>query len=257
MIPQLTKGRTVENLFSIESQRMENYSNLMHSKILLVEDSLEFQKMIESTMGFKYKIDCAASLEEAKAKIHSGDYALILLDVVLPDGTAFDLIRDIRDYLELSHTPIIFLTAKNSISDKFTGFSLGADDYVTKPFDTTELMLRVDSLILKSLKRKYHSENIQCGPIRLEVLNMSIFIDENGTERQINVTPIEFKLLLKLIQNNHKVLSRQQLLDSVWGNGVFIEDRSIDKHISAIRKKIHPYGEHIKTMSGVGYKFHI
>jgi DNA-binding response OmpR family regulator len=227
----------------------------MHTKILLVEDSLEFQKVIESTMGFKYKIDCVGSVEDARARIASGDYALILLDVMLPDGSAFDLVRGVRESLELSHTPIIFMTAKNSISDKFTGFSLGADDYVTKPFDATELMLRVDSLILKSQKRKYYSENIQCGPIRLEVMNMAIFVTIDGAERQISATPIEFKLLLKLIQNNQKVLSRQQLLDSVWGNGVYIEDRSIDKHISAIRKKIHPFGELIKTMSGVGYKF--
>ena len=86
---------------------------------------------------------------------------------------------------------------------------------------------------------------------------ISITPENKFIEEKINgqITPIEFKLLLKLIQNNQKVLSRQQLLDSVWGNGVYIEDRSIDKHISAIRKKIHPFGELIKTMSGVGYKF--
>ncbi len=236
---------------------MHIYIERMQTRILLVEDSLEFQKIIESTMGFKYKVDVAGSLEEAKSKLQNAEYGLILLDVMLPDGTAFDLVRDIRDSLEISHTPIIFMTAKNSISDKFTGFSLGADDYVTKPFDATELMLRVDSQIVKSQKRKYHSENIQCGPFRLEVMNMSIFLETEGSERQISVTPIEFKLLLKLIQNNQKVLSRQQLLDGVWGNGVYIEDRSIDKHISAIRKKIHPFGEYIKTMSGVGYKFQL
>lgn len=227
----------------------------MHNKILLIEDSQEFQMIIEKIMGFKYRIEYANSLEEARSKIIAENYALILLDVMLPDGMGFDLCRELREHLEFSGTPVIFLTAKTSISDKYTGFSLGAHDYVTKPFDSTELLLRVDSTILKSQRTRYYSENIVRGPLRLQVQSMSVRVEVDKEEKQIPVTPIEFKLLLKLVQNKDVVLSRQQLLDAVWGQNVYIDDRTVDKHICTIRKKIQPYGDSIKTVSGMGYKF--
>ncbi len=230
---------------------------MMQSRILLIEDSIESQLIVQRALGFKYQVETASSVEEARIKINSRSYALILMDVMLPDGQGFDLCREVRDQLESTSTPVVFLTGKNSISDKYAGFSLGADDYVTKPFDTAELLIRVDSLILRAQRRRYFSENITKGPIRLEVQNMSVFLNVDGEERQISMTPIEFKLLLKFVQSHQIVLTRQQLLDSIWGNDVFIEDRSIDKHICTIRKKIQPYDHSIKTVSGVGYKFQI
>lgn len=230
----------------------------MYNRILLVEDSQESQKIIESSLSFKYKLDCVDSISAArlrKSQIENNFYDLILLDILLPDGTGFDLCREMQSAIESSSTPVFFLTAKDSLSDKLTGFSLGADDYVTKPFDSAELLVRIDSKILKSQKRKFLSQNIVQGPIRLNISCMSVYLQNNDQEKRVDMTPVEFKLLLKLIQSKQKILSRQELMDSVWGGDVYIEDRSIDKHISAIRKKINPFGDFIKTVYGIGYEF--
>lgn len=228
----------------------------MQDKILVVEDSIEFQKTIEMALGFKYKVECVDSLSLARNKVQKGNYSLILLDIMLPDGMGFDFCKEIQENAELSTIPVIFLTAKDSFSDKMIGFSLGADDYVTKPFDPAELLLRVDSRITKAQKKKYMTENIHRGPLRLEVPSMAAFLKKRtDDESRLDMTPIEFKILLKLVQNNEQVLSRQQLMDSVWGHEVYVEDRSIDKHISALRKKLNPFGDMIKTVSGVGYMF--
>jgi DNA-binding response OmpR family regulator len=244
-------------IYSNPTSELSYHKPMVQNHVLLVEDSPEYQLIIEKAMSFKYKLDVANSLAEARTKIANRNYALILLDVMLPDGDGFDLFRELREQLELTNTPVVFLTAKTSITDKYAGFSLGADDYITKPFDTTELLLRVDWRIVKSQRNKYLSENIKRGALHLEVQNMCVYLEGDGTKRQVAMTPIEFKLLLKLVQNDQIVFSRQQLLDSVWTQDVFIEDRSIDKHISSIRKKIRPYDEYIKTVSGIGYKFQI
>jgi len=230
----------------------------MQNKILLVEDSLDYQKMVRSALGFKYQLDFATSLDQAKKKVHSGDYDLMILDVLLPDGTGFDFYSEMQAELEAKQIPVIFLTGKSDISDKMMGFSLGADDYLTKPFDPPELLIRVDSRISKNQKRKHQAENLKKGPLRFEVANFSLYLNsKDAEEKRIDMTPIEFKILLRLAQNSNKVLSRQQLLDGVWGHEVYIEDRCIDKHICSIRKKINPYGNHIKTVSGVGYEFQV
>jgi len=228
----------------------------MQNKILLVEDSPEFQKMVRSSLGIKYELDVATSVEMARRKVEQGEYNLIIMDVGLPDGSGFDLFRDLQNELEVQQTPVIFLTGKSDLSDKMIGFALGADDYLTKPFDPAELLLRVDSRIMKSQKKKYLAENLKRGPLRFDISHLSLFVrSEDGAEQRADVTPLEFKILLRLARNGNSVTSRQELLDGVWGRDIFIEDRSIDKHICAIRKKIKPYGKNIRTVSGVGYEF--
>lgn len=230
----------------------------MQNKILLVEDNTDFQQLIKASIGFKYEVEMASSLDQARKKIQTTDYDLILMDVTLPDGISFDLVRELSHDLENKQIPVIFLTGRTEIGDKMIGFSLGAYDYLTKPLDLVELLLRIDSHLLRNQKRRSSLENIKKGPLRFEVINFSLFLQNNdGSESRAEVTPLEFKILLKLAQNSNKVLSRQQLLDGVWGNNVFIEDRCIDKHICAIRKKVSPYGDHIKTISGVGYEFKV
>jgi two-component system phosphate regulon response regulator PhoB len=178
------------------------------------------------------------------------------LDVLLPDGQGYDLCREIQgDLGEEGGVPVIFLTGKTTVADKFLGFSVGADDYVTKPFDPAELMVRVDHMILRYEKRKQQSEVIVRGPLKINLGSYAAFLKNETGESRVDLTPVEFKLLLKLAQNPNRVMSREQLIDGVWGNGVFIEDRSVDKHISAIRKKLHPTVDSIKTISGVGYEF--
>ncbi len=225
--------------------------------ILVVEDSADSALIIKSSLGFKFKIEIVGTLAEARMKLVHTSYSLLLIDVLLPDGLGFDLYKEFNQTLERSGTPVIFLTSKNSIEDKYLGFSLGADDYVTKPFDPDELLLRVESQVLRSQRRRFLSENISRGPLRLEVQSMAAYLKVDEGEKHISLTPIEFKLLLHLAQNPNLVLSRTQLLQAIWGSQVFIEDRSIDKHICTLRKKIHPYEAAVKTVSGIGYKFQL
>ncbi len=227
----------------------------MENKILVVEDMPEYHKMIQVCLGYKYQIDYVENIQDARTKLKSNEYQLILLDVVLPDGSGFDFCREIQSDPKFAETPVIFLTAMNTISDKILGLSIGVDDYIVKPFDPAELVARVDLRILKSKKRKNNIENFKRGALRFELYGLRLYIESDNAEKKIDVTPIEFKILLKLAQNTNRVFSRQQILDSVWGNNVYIDDRSIDKHISAIRKKIEPHHKYIRTVSGVGYEF--
>lgn len=229
----------------------------MENKILVVEDLPEYQKLIQVCLGYKYQLDIADSLTTARAKLKAHDYKLILLDILLPDGSGFDFCREIQSSSKHQDIPIIFLTAKNSTSDKVLGISIGVDDYIVKPFDPAELVARVDLRILKAMKKKQIDENYKKGPLRFELAGLRLYVETDQAEKKVDVTPIEFKILLKLAQNTNRVFSRQQILDSVWGFNVFIDDRSIDKHISSIRKKIEPHQKFIKTVSGIGYEFKI
>jgi DNA-binding response OmpR family regulator len=227
------------------------------NKILVVEDLPEYHKLIQVCLGYKYQIDIADTLASARQKLKINTYKLILLDVLLPDGSGFDFCREIQAEENSQETPIVFLTAKNSTSDKVLGFSIGVDDYIVKPFDPAELVARVDLRILKAMKKRQIEENFKKGPLRFELAGLRLYVENQDTEKKVDMTPIEFKILLKLAQNTNRVFSRQQILDSVWGYNVFIDDRSIDKHISSIRKKIDPYQKFIKTVSGIGYEFKV
>lgn len=227
----------------------------MENKILVVEDMLEYQKLIQFSIGYKYKIDFSGTAQNARQQLNSNTYVLILLDIQLPDGSGLDLCREIHADSRHQDIPIIFLSAKNSTSDKVLGLSIGVDDYIVKPFDPAELAARIDLRIMKSDKRKASAENFMSGPLRFELMGLRLFLVAESEEKKIDVTPIEFKILLKLAQNNNRVFSRQQILDSVWGQDVYIDDRSIDRHISSIRKKIEPFQKVIKTISGIGYEF--
>lgn len=227
----------------------------MMPKILVVEDSPEFRKMVSSILSLRFEVESVDSLQTAREKIKQTQYELILLDVMLPDGLGFDLCCEMKiESAENSETPIIFLTGRSSTSDKVYGFSLGAEDYLTKPFEPAELIARVESKIRKSNKNKMNLQSTKNGPFRFEIPSLSLFIEVDGSDKKIDVTPLEFKLLLKLAQNNQRVFSRQQLIDAAWGTNIFVEDRCVDKHISTIRKKIDPFGRVIKTVSGIGYE---
>lgn len=223
--------------------------------ILVVEDQMEFQSLIGVSLGYKYAIDFANDIVSARKRILAKSYQLILLDVVLPDGSGFNFYREIQSNINCKDVPVIFLTSKSSTQDIVFGFSLGADDYIVKPFDPSVLLARVDIRILKSEKKKLSQNIFKRGSLKFELFGLKLLIDDNLNEKTIDVTPIEFKILLKLAQNSNRILSRQQIMDTVWGSNIYIDDRCIDKHISSIRKKIVPFDFYIKTISGVGYEF--
>jgi DNA-binding response OmpR family regulator len=150
---------------------------------------------------------------------------------------------------------VIFLTAKNSVSDKVLGFSVGADDFISKPFDGLELKARVDSRLRKRDRERAESDILKLGDIEINKSTQKVQIFENGQATDIDLTPIEFKLLLFLCKEVNKVYSRDEILNSVWGESIHVYSRSVDTHISKLRKKLGSKSSYIESVHGSGYRF--
>ncbi len=216
-------------------------------KLLIVDDDLHLRKLVLTYADVAgYQCDEARTGAKALEHIHTTAYDLILLDVMMPGIDGFEVLAKIR---EISQVPVIMMTAKNEEYDKLLGFNLGADDYVSKPFSPKELMARV-SAVLKRTSRKY-GEALEYGQLRITPEARTVSISGN----RISLPPKEFDLLLKLVQNEHIVLSREQLLETVWGFDYFGDTRTVDTHIKALREHLGLYRKYIQTVWGVGYKF--
>ena len=199
-----------------------------------------------------FKVSVAGSLAEGKELFLADTINLIILDLMLPDGSGLDLCREIKSNPSTASTPIIILTAKSDEVDRVVGFELGADDYVTKPFSIRELLLRVKAI----LKRNPSSTSQSIG--EQIVGNLKIDFDAHIVlvkGEEINLTALEFKLLRHFLERRGRVQSRDQLLQDVWGYSSDITTRTVDTHIKRLREKLGSAGDYIQTIRGVGYKF--
>jgi len=223
----------------------------MNENILLVEDEEALRMTLSDRLRSEgYMVDFAADGNEGLSKATGLPFDLIILDVMLPHRSGFDVCRDIRS-AGLA-TPILLLTARDQTMDKVFGFRLGADDYVTKPFDTLELIARIEALLRRVPGRA--SQNVyQVGPIRMDV---------KGTEVTRNGQPVylsarEFQLLRHLMEHRGVTLSRSDLLHEVWGYEDGTYTRTVDVHIASLRQKLEQdpkRPELIVTVPGMGYK---
>jgi two-component system phosphate regulon response regulator PhoB len=225
----------------------------MSQKILIIEDEPDIRKTLEYNISREgYDVTCASSLSEGRQKLESASFTLLLLDLMLPDGSGLDLCRELKQDKSSSSMPVIILTAKDDEVDKVVGFELGADDYVTKPFSVRELILRVKA-VLKRGERK--SDNIevqrQFGELKIDVDSHEVFVNDE----QVNLTALEFKLLRQLVDRRGRVQSRDQLLSDVWGYSSDVTTRTVDTHIKRLREKLGDMGKYVQTIRGVGYKF--
>ncbi len=214
-------------------------------KILIVEDESDIRSIIRKFLETEgYKVDEADTITEMRKKLSVEDYDVILLDLMLPDGDGTTEIPNIRS----SHrnTGIIVVSAKDSDMDRIFGIELGADDYITKPFNPREIVARVRA-VLRRLKNE--KDCMRFG--ELEIYPKDYVVKVNG--RVVNMSTTEFKILRLLASSPNRVFSRNEILDYVWGDDEFVSDRVVDVHISAIRNKIGK--DRIKTVRGVGYKF--
>jgi two-component system phosphate regulon response regulator PhoB len=225
----------------------------MSQKILIIEDEPDIRKTLEYNISREgYHVVSASSLLEAKSQIELDSFSLILLDLMLPDGSGLDLCREIKSDKEKSSIPIIILTAKDDEVDKVVGFELGADDYVTKPFSVRELILRMKAVLKRGEKK---SDNVevqrQFGRLSIDTESHEVFVDNN----EITLTALEFKLLCQLVDRRGRVQSRDQLLSDVWGYSAEVTTRTVDTHIKRLREKLGSMGKYVQTIRGVGYKF--
>lgn len=235
----------------------ENHIQHFIPNVLVVEDSAEYQVIIRGSLERDLHLFFAKDLKEAREILESREVHLILLDVMLPDGSGFDYCNDLQTNPATARIPVIFLTGKSGVTDKILGLSLGADDYITKPFVPLELKARIESKLKKSLLHDRNELQLQRGHLRFDTLTYSVFAIQDDKHELINMTPIEYRILLHLAQKPGQIFNRNQLIESIWGGAVHISERSIDKHIYTVRKKLGRYGDYIKTIPGLGYQFNI
>ena len=225
----------------------------MSQKILIIEDEPDIRKTLEYNISREgYDVISASSLSDGRVKLESASFSLLLLDLMLPDGSGLDLCRELKQDKSLSSMPVIILTAKDDEVDKVVGFELGADDYVTKPFSVRELILRVKA-VLKRGERKSDNMEVQrqFGELKIDVDSHEVFVNDE----QVSLTALEFKLLRQLVDRRGRVQSRDQLLSDVWGYSSDVTTRTVDTHIKRLREKLGGMGKYVQTIRGVGYKF--
>ena len=226
----------------------------MTVNILVIEDEPDIRRNLEYNLGREgFNTSSVGSLDEANDKLKSKKFDLILLDLMLPDGSGLDLCKKIKSNSETEATPIIILTAKDDEVDKVVGFELGADDYVTKPFSVRELILRVKAILKRSdtkIKEVVEVER-QFGDLKIDVDSHEVHVDS----QLIELTALEFRLLKELVDKRGRVQSRDQLLSEVWGYNAEVTTRTVDTHIKRLREKLGSMGKYVQTIRGVGYKF--
>lgn len=225
----------------------------MKERILVIEDEAAIREMLGyALMKEGYIFEEAADVEEARKHIERRKPDLILLDWMLPGTSGVDYARRLRSHIETRDIPIIMITAKGEEADKVKGLDIGADDYITKPFSTRELLARIRAVIRRTTTKET-LDVVEVEGLRLDPVTCRVTAGED----HIDISPTEFRLLHFFIRHPEKVYNRAQLLDQVWGQNVYVEERTVDVHIRRLRKTLEPYGfdKYIQTVRSFGYRF--
>ncbi len=222
------------------------------NKILVVDDQTDLLELLDMSLSQEgYIIKTAASGEEAMALIATDKPDLILLDIILGDTSGIKMTTRLKNDVATAHIPIILLTAKDTETDIIVGLSVGADDYITKPFSTKVLLARIDAV----LRRAYPEPNmvretLQAGAVRIFPAGQQVFVEG----APIDVTPAEFNILLSLVKAGGSVLSRDDLQAIIGSEEQTDNERVVDVHIASLRKKLGTSRKIIKTVHGKGYR---
>ena len=223
------------------------------SKILVVDDEQDLCEILKFNLETEgYDVTIANSAEEA-LKLDIASFHLILLDVMMGGMSGFAMAKEIKKNPVISTVPIIFLTARDAENDTITGFNLGADDYISKPFSIREVLVRVRAVIRRSKDSSDDNEENLIGFQGLVINLNTKTVSVDGVE--VPFTKTEFELLYLLLNERGRVFSRQELIDRVWPKDVMVLDRTVDVNITRLRKKTGPYAKHIVTRLGFGYYF--
>lgn len=223
-------------------------------RVLVVDDEEDLCEILQFNLETEgYSVDVANSAEDALKKDITG-YNLLLLDVMMGEMSGFRMARQLRENPKTANVPIIFLTAKDSENDRLTGFNVGADDYISKPFSIREVLARVKAII----RRAESNKATVAIPLHLTYESLEMHMDNkkvmlDGAE--IPFTKKEFEILKLFLENKNRVFSRDEMLTRVWSDEVIVLDRTIDVNITRLRKKIGQYGKNIVTRLGYGYCF--
>ncbi len=225
----------------------------MDEKILLIEDEEALRMTLSDRLVTEgYAVDCAADGQEGLSKATGKAFDLVILDIMLPLKNGFDVCREIRQ--SGLATPILILTARGQTIDKVVGLKLGADDYLTKPFEMAELMARIEALLRRSPGKVAAGATCQIGRLRIDFRGTTVTRDDEI----INLSAREFQLLRYFVEHRGATLSRDELLTNVWGYNTATFTRTIDMHVAGLRQKLEDDPKQprlIVTVPGLGYKF--
>ncbi|MDR1121395.1 MAG: response regulator transcription factor [Dysgonamonadaceae bacterium] len=224
------------------------------NKILVVDDEADICEVLKFNLENEgFAIETASSAEAAYSKL-SGGFQLILLDVMMGGMSGFQLAQKMR--LEKNDTPVIFLTAKDTENDMLTGFSVGGDDYISKPFSIKEVIARVKAILRRGESKGMEipeRENIAIDDLEINLESKQLYI----CKKPISLTKKEFEILALLAKTPGRVYSRDEILDRVWENESFVLDRTVDVHITRLRKKMGNTGFRVVNRTGYGYCFNL
>jgi DNA-binding response OmpR family regulator len=220
-------------------------------KILIVDDEESIREILQFNLVDEgYNVETASSSEEA-LQLDIKSFDLLLLDIMMDGLSGIKLAKYLHSQPETENIPVIFITAKDAENDMITGFSVGADDYITKPFSMQIVLARVKS-VLKRQKVKNEEGNI------LQFKDLKLVLDEKRAyiaDELIELTKKEYELLYLLLKRKNKILTREEILEEIWEEGIIVMDRTIDVNINRLRNKLLQYSQHIVTRVGYGYVF--
>jgi len=224
----------------------------MPTHVLIVEDERDLQRVL--SYNFKqagFDVVSAMNGETALRAVREEHFDLIILDLMLPDLSGTEVCRRLKQNRETAGIPVIMVTAKGEEIDRIVGFELGADDYMVKPFSVRELLLRARAVLRRAEGPAEVEERIDFGRLRVDRAAHRAWVE--GTE--VALTALELRLLMMLYDRRGRVLTRDVLLDEVWGSHVDVTARNVDTHVKRVREKLGAAGEYIETVRGVGYRF--
>ncbi len=221
-------------------------------RILVVDDEEDLCEILKFNLEMEgYFVDTANSAEEA-LKLDLTQYQLLLLDVMMGEISGFRMASMLKKNKDTAEIPIIFITAKDTENDTITGFNLGADDYISKPFSLREVIMRIKAVLRRTAGvQMKEQDQLQYKGLVIHISKKKVTIDNE----EISLTKKEFEILLLLLQNQGRVFSREDILTKVWNDESYVLDRTIDVNITRLRKKIGEYGKQIVTRLGYGYCF--
>lgn len=221
-------------------------------KVLLVEDTKETKRLVEQSIGAFVELMWCENVASAWAAFAEESYDLVILDIELPDGDGVSLCNEF-----LASNPsqsIFFLTASGGLGDKVLGFSAGAEDYVTKPFEPLEFRARVEARLRKNAAKENETGFFKWDTIRIDTRRQTVEVFSDDWQKK-DVTTLEFRILVLFAERPGEVLSRDFILDQIWGKEVHVYSRSVDTHVSKLRRKLDEKSDLIVSIHGSGYKF--
>lgn len=218
-------------------------------RLLVADDEMRIRELIKKYAKFEgYEVEEAADGLETLEKFGAKEYDLVILDVMMPELDGFSVCREIR---RKRPTPVIMLSARGEEYDKIHGFELGVDDYVVKPFSPRELMMRVAAVLKRTGMERTQKELYEKNGLRVDFTSRQVWLDEE----ELSLSPKEYDLLFYLVRNRGVALSRERLLNQVWGYDFYGDDRTLDTHIKLLRRALGRMSGNIVTLRGVGYRF--